>query len=296
MMQTLILPDELPTWVPGELTVASPESGWNGVSVRGYRYAGSDVGIPPMRDYMIVAYRRGVTTMDRQIERHWKHESLGPGDVSLLTRAAESHWHWPADIEVVHIYLTAGALSTVCSDVYERDVARVDLHDVLKADDPSIHRTAMMIAAEAASGGLGGQLYVDALSCQLAIQIMRRHADVSSPDLGTSGHLTARQLRAVVDFVEAHLDEQLSLGDLARTVSLSQYHFARKFREATGCTPHDFVMRRRVERARRLLRNTVLPISEIASSCGFADQSHLTRVFRRRAGATPRAVRIDGQD
>jgi AraC family transcriptional regulator len=73
-----------------------------------------------------------------------------------------------------------------------------------------------------------------------------------------------------------------------------EYHFARKFRETICCSPHDFFTARRIERAQRLLTN-MLPISEIASSCGFADQSHLTRVFRRRVGATPRGIRIEGQ-
>ena len=291
--QTLIVPDELPTWVPGRLTVASRGPGWNGVSVRGYRYAESDVGVPPMRDYMVVAYRRGATSMHRCLGGSWKHESLGPGDVSLLTRAAESTWRWPENIEVVHVYLTAHALSSVCADVYERDIERVELRDVLKAEDPAIYRTAMMIAAEAAGGGLGGRLYVEALSCQLAIQILRRHADVHFPDLRTNGRLTAQQVRTVSEFVQAHLHDKISLGDLAGTLSMSQYHFARQFREATGCSPHEFVIRRRLERAEHLLRTTTLSVCDIASLCGFTDQSHLTKVFRQRLESTPAAYRLD---
>jgi AraC family transcriptional regulator len=94
------------------------------------------------------------------------------------------------------------------------------------------------------------------------------------------------------DVIDADLDEQLSLAELAHTVSLSQYHFARHLREATGTTPHRFVTDRRVERAERLLTSSTLPISLVASACGFSDQSHLTRVFQPRFGATPRAVRL----
>ena len=155
MTDQLIRPAELPRWVPGTQTLASPESGWDGMSVRGYRYTESDVGVPPMRDYLIVAYTHGVTRMDREVEGRWKHEDLGPGDASLLTRAAQSHWHWPEDIEVVHVYLTAGRLAEICADVYERDVASVELRDVLKAADPDLHRTAMLIADEARQGGIG---------------------------------------------------------------------------------------------------------------------------------------------
>jgi AraC family transcriptional regulator len=266
--EKLIRPDELPQWVPGALTVTTPESGWDGVSVRGYRYTESDVGVPPMRDYLIVAYRHGITRMDREIHGGWKHEDLGPGDVSLLTRAAESHWHWPEDIEVVHVYLTGDRLAQICADVYGRDVASVELRDVLKAADPDLYRTAMLIADEAKQGGLGGRCYVDALTCQLAIQILRRHADATFPELPIGGRLSAREIRTVTEFIDAHLDEQLSLAELAQTVSLSQYHFARCFREATGTTPHRFVTERRVERAERLLTSSALPISVVANACG----------------------------
>jgi AraC family transcriptional regulator len=290
--EKLIRPDELPQWVPGALTVATPESGWDGVSVRGYRYAESDVGVPPMRDYLVVAYAHGVTRMDREIQGRWKHEDLGPGDVSLLTRAAESSWYWPEDIEVVHVYLTGDRLAQICADVYGRDVASVELRDVLKAADPALHHTAMLIADEAKHSGVGGRCYVDALTCQLAIQILRRHADATFPELATGGRLTAREIRTVTEFVDAHIDEQLTLAALAQTVSLSQYHFARRFREATGTSPHRFVTERRVERAERLLTSSTLPISIVANLCGFADQSHLTRVFQQRFGTTPRAVRL----
>ena len=153
MAGDLIVPDQLPRWVPGRLTVHSPEAGWDGMSVRGYRYAGSDVEVPPMRDYLIVAYRRGQTSMRRRIDSAWIHEMLGPGDVSLLTRAAESHWMWPEDIEVVHVYLTHDEIADICRQIYERDVTDVELHNVVKADDLAIHRTAMLIANEAAQGG-----------------------------------------------------------------------------------------------------------------------------------------------
>ena len=171
-------------------------------------------------------------------------------------------------------------------------MASIELRDVLKAADPDLHRTVMLIADEAKQGGLGGRCYVDALTCQLAIQILRRHADATFPELPIGGRLSAREIRTVTEFIDAHLDEQLSLAHLAQTVSLSQYHFARRFREATGTTPHRFVTERRVERAERLLTSSTLPISVVANACGFSDQSHLTRVFQQWFGATPRAVRL----
>ncbi len=295
MADGLIVPDQLPKWVPGHLTVHSPDMGWDGVSVRGYRYAGSDVEVPPLRDYLIVAYRRGQTPMRRRVDGEWIHETLGPGDVSLLTRAAESHWVWPADIEVVHVYLTQDELAHTCRQMYERDVQDVELHDVVKADDPAIHRTAMLIAHEAAQGAAGSRLMVDSLSCQLSVHILRRHANALFRERPGVNGLSFGQERTVRDYVDQHLQESIALEDLARTVGLSRYHFARRFRQSTGTTPHEFVLRQRVERAKTLLHRTNTPLLDIACSCGFADQSHMTREFRQRVGVTPGRYRASSR-
>jgi AraC family transcriptional regulator len=287
MAQQLIAPDQLPAWVPGRLTVHNPDVGWDGLSVRGYRYGPSDVVVPPLRDYTIVAYRRGATPMRRCVSASWTAEDLRPGDVSLLTRAAESHWVWPGDIEVVHVYLTQDELAATCRQVYERDVEDVELHDTVKAEDPAIHRTVMQIAQEAAQGAAGSKLMVDALSCQLAVQLLRRHAHVLFRESGGSDGLTFAQDRAVRDHVQEHLAETISLDDLAAVAGLSRFAFVRRFRATTGTTAHAFVLQQRVERARTLLERTGTPLPEIAASCGFADQPHLTREFKKRIGVPP---------
>lgn len=291
MTQVLITPDELPAWVPGRLTIASPDDGWDGVAVRGYHYEDSDVAVPPMRDYVVVAYRQGATSMHRRLDSAWSHERLGPGDVSLLTRAADSHWTWSSPIDVVHVYLTHDQLASTCRQMYEREVADVELHDTIKADDPEIHRTAMAIAHEAAQGGPGASLLVDALTCQLSVTILRRHANVLFREPGGAGPMTFRQEHAVREYVHAHLHRRLSLDELADAAGLSKFHFARCFRGSTGTTPHEFVLRCRVDRARLMVERTRTPLREVATTCGFSDQSHMNRQFRRRLGATPGQMR-----
>lgn len=292
MTELLIRPDELPAWVPGELTVRSPAQGWTGVAVRGYRYGASDVAVPPLRDHVVVAYRRGSTAMRRSVEGRWTGDVLGPGDVSLLTRAVASRWVWPGDIEVVHVYLAADELAATCRDVYDRDVAEVSLRDELRADDPAIHRIAMLIAREAACGGAGSRLLVDALACQLSVHLLRGHADPVFAE--PAGGLTSVQERAVRDYVETHLHERIGLDDLAAVSGLPRSRFVRRWGRSTGTSPHDFVLGRRVERAKMLLARTGTPLPDVACRCGFADQSHLTRVFRQRVGVTPGRFRAAG--
>ncbi|MBA3524837.1 MAG: hypothetical protein H0T85_09865 [Geodermatophilaceae bacterium] len=180
MALNLIAPEQLPAWVPGQLTAQSPREGWDGISVRGYRYRGSDVQVPSMRDYMVVVYRRGSTSMRRKIDGAWATEEVRPGDVSLLTRAEESRWVWPDTIEVLHVYLTQDELAETCRQMYDREVRDVHLRNEVKTDDPAIHRTALLIADEALHGGVGSALLVQSLACQLSVHILRRHAESCS--------------------------------------------------------------------------------------------------------------------
>src|SRR5271165_7195690 len=134
-MSDLITPDELPRWVPGELTMDSAPLGWDGLRVRGYRYTALDVPTPGLQDYLVVAYQDGATPMNGCCTGDWRRELVAPGSVSLLTQAAQSHWRWDGDIAVTHLYLSPLAVKEVAAQVYERHVRDVELHDVLRADD-----------------------------------------------------------------------------------------------------------------------------------------------------------------
>jgi AraC family transcriptional regulator len=291
-MMEPIRPEDLPRWVPGKILLASDTSRFKDVSLRAYAYRPSDVFIPPLRDYGLVLYRQGPTSMDRRIDGPWSRESLVPGNVSLLTRVEPSQWHWTCDIEVTHLYLTRDVLARVSADVFDRDIADVRLMDVLKADDEVLRTGIAAMAEEVRTSNLGGQLFVDALATQVCIQLLRHHALVTFREKPVAGAgLSALQARIVSRYIEEHLDQQLRLVDLAGAARISVNHFLRQFKRRFGCAPHVYVIQRRIARAQRLLEKTPLSIKEVAASTGFADQSHMTRAFQRYLRTTPRAYR-----
>jgi AraC family transcriptional regulator len=104
--------------------------------------------------------------------------------------------------------------------------------------------------------------------------------------------LPAAKLDQVVNFIEARLGDGLKLHELAATVRMSQFHFARKFRLSTGQSPHAYLTLRRMERARHLLRETGMPLAQVAREVGYQTQAHFTGVFRRYVGLTPRTFRL----
>ena len=289
-MAELIAPEEVPRWVPGDLTGDSASLGWEGIRLRGYRYAALDVSVPTLRDYVIVVYQ-SMTSINRRCTGDWRHEQIAPGSVSLLTRAVQSDWRWSGEIEVTHVYLSPVAVKDVAAQIYDRSVDEVELLDVLKADDPVLSGIACLLAQESREGGLGGRLYVDSLKNQVCVHLLRRYANVAFRELSSNGGLSRAQCRLVTQYVDENLDGSILLADLAGVAKLSVFHFMRKFRAEFGCPPHAYVMLRRIELAKRRLARRDVPLKVVAASCGFSDQSHMTRLFRRILGTTPAEYR-----
>ncbi|MDP9899190.1 helix-turn-helix domain-containing protein [Variovorax ginsengisoli] len=284
-------PEELPRWVPGELLCSSDGLGWKDVGLRGYRYEGLDVEVPALTHFMIVSYLRGSTLVDRRFEGRWTRTTCHPGDVSLLTRSQLSHWHWTEPIEVTHVYLPDGLATRVAADVLDRPIADVRLHDVLRQHDPVVSGIVAAIAREAGDTAIGGAVYVDALSTQLSVHLLRHYASVDFVDHSSTGQFAPALRRRIVDYIEGHLEQSLTLNELAMVANMGVWTFAKHFRMSFLATPHHYIIDRRLDRARALLGQGSLPIKAVASVCGFADQAHLTRVMRARLGCTPAAFR-----
>lgn len=288
---TLVTPEQIPQWIPGHLTRDSSPLAWEGLTLKGYRYSDLDVTIPKMRDFMIVVYRGGRAEMGRRSGGPWQSERVEPGIVSILTRAEQSQWRWSEPIDVSHLYLSQTALAQVAGEVFERDIEDVEMSDLLRSEDPVL--TAMMatLEQELHEGGLGGHLYVEALKNQLCIHVLRRYAKIRFREYRSYGRLSPAQCRLLNRYMEEHIDQNISLATLAGVVQLNVFSFIRKFQAEFGCPPHAYVMRQRIEHAKRLLARQDVPLKVVAASSGFSDQSHMTRWFRRALNVTPSGYR-----
>jgi AraC family transcriptional regulator len=174
-------------------------------------------------------------------------------------------------------------------DSFAREMARggvVHLEPRAGLDDPLVSQIVLTIANEMEDGVLDGIL-AEALNTALAAQIMRQLIDPSAISLVPGNGLSHERLQRVCDYIEAHLDARLSLTDLAGVACLSPFHFSRSFKQALGVGPQRYMMQRRIEHAKALMRRTKQSLALIAQEAGFADQSHLTAAFRREMGVTP---------
>lgn len=154
--------------------------------------------------------------------------------------------------------------------------------------DSGLEQIAWALKSELEAGEPSGPIFMEGLTLALCGRLMARFGAPAAPGSGRTGPaLSARRLRRIKDYIEANLDQALSLASIAEAAGSSPSHFKVLFRRATGIPLHQYVIRRRVERARELLQSTELPITVVALEVGFAHQSHLARWTRRLLGASP---------
>jgi AraC family transcriptional regulator len=179
-------------------------------------------------------------------------------------------------------------VARVASEVFGLDPARLTIPPLDGQDLPQLRAAMTAVDAELATGGAGGRLAAESLANVVTVHLLRQVLAPRPLERSRDGTLPRGRLRAVVEYIEEYLDASPTLGELAAVARLSVYHFARQFRAATGLAPHQYVILRRVERAKQLLQaETDLSLAEVAAQAGFCDQSQFSRHFKRLVGVTP---------
>ena len=158
-----------------------------------------------------------------------------------------------------------------------------------RSQDKHLQVLLQALLIEAEMGGPNGRLYADTLTTALAVHFVNHYSLESPVDFPRLQTIERQRLGRVVDYIESHLTEDVSLADLALEAGLSKFHFSRLFKDALGLTPHKYVLKRRIEKATYLLKQGDLAIAQVAHLFGFTDQSHFTRVFKQMKGVTPKS-------
>lgn len=160
------------------------------------------------------------------------------------------------------------------------------------AFDPFIRALTMGLLGQLLAGSEPSAAYLEPLGAVLSVHLARHYGAAAAEANGAPCGLPPHRLMHVQAFVRGHVSEELHVERLAAEAHMSQYHFARMFKQATGQSPHLYVVMQRVSHAKALLQETELPLLEVAEQSGFRTQGHFTGVFRRYTGTTPRTFRL----
>jgi AraC family transcriptional regulator len=175
-------------------------------------------------------------------------------------------------------------------------IARPTISPRLFFFDQAVWDTTLKLKAEVGNSDPGSRQYVEALSLVLVHELARLERAKTGAAKLLRGGLPAWQQKRVIEFIEEHLAEDISLANLAELVDLSLYHFARVFKQSFGVPPHQYHMARRIDRATNLLQRSVLPVTQIGIQIGFRESSSFTRAYRKFTGVAPSAYRQHRRD
>jgi AraC family transcriptional regulator len=208
------------------------------------------------------------------------------GDLALCDR---HQGEWVGLMNVAHLQL--GISDAALMAAADESNLEIELHPRRKFADSRLGALVTAVHAEMLAGFPSGRLFLDSIEQAMAIALVSGQAVRSRPVRIARGGLGSSRLRRVTDLVHARLDDELGLDELAQSVGLSTAHFARMFRRSTGETPHQFVLRNRLERAKAMLRAPNARVLAVAVACGFKTQQHFAQVFRNVYGVSPTAYR-----
>lgn len=208
-----------------------------------------------------------------------------PDKLCIMPAGHESNWVVNGAVRLAHLYVSEEQFALGCIRLLDREPREMQLQEATFLDDPlQARRFRQLVAMDWDEPGerllassLAHEIIDHAVLCQAGL----RHG------LRLKGGLAPHQRRQLVDYIEAHLEQPITLGELALRCNLSEYHFARMFRASFGLPPHQYLLARRLHRACGLLRLGPLPLGEVALLCGFASASHFSNRFRQALGATP---------
>lgn len=208
------------------------------------------------------------------------------GDLGLCPRHEET-WMRTKDLRVLRLSISDHALTAAC----DGSNGEVELRPQLKFLDARLGALVAVAHAEMALGFSSGPLFLDSIEQALAVALIDRYAVRHRSVRKYRGGLGPARLRRIAELVDAKADGELTLEEMAQSVELSAAHFARVFRRSTGESPHQFVLRHRINRAKAMLRAATARVLDVAVACGFKSQQHFARAFRRMCGASPTEYR-----
>jgi AraC family transcriptional regulator len=205
----------------------------------------------------------------------------------ILSRRHVEEWVRVSDISLLTLSVSDAALNAACEGVG----GEVELRSTPHLVDARVGALVAAVNAERMAGFQSGRLFLDSLEQALAVALVNNHGVTCRSLPIQRGGLSPARLRRVVELVHARIDSELTLADMAEAAKLSAARFSRMFRQSTGETPHGFVLRLRVEHAKRMLREPEARVLDVALACGFKTQQHFARVFRAVCGASPTEYR-----
>jgi AraC family transcriptional regulator len=215
------------------------------------------------------------------------------GSVCVLPAGLEHKASVEGTSEHLALYVDPALICRVAAD--SRLTGNFEILESYTRQDALLSNVGLALLAELDSHGWSGRLYAESLANVLAVHLLRYYTNEETTVARFHGGLSGAKLRQVTEFIAVNYANEIKLTELAHVAGMSDFHFAREFKRSTGTTPHQYLIKFRIERAKALLSEHELPLAEVGLRSGFSHQSHFTRLFRKITGTTPQLYRLGKQ-
>jgi AraC family transcriptional regulator len=212
-------------------------------------------------------------------------------DAGLMGLCPPQSEYWIGTCDMTHVIMTISDEALIAAS--DSAGNRIELRLERELVDPRLRALATAVDVERTAGFPSGRLFLDSIEQALARALVVGYAVRDYSVRVYRGGLSPAKLRKIEELVQEKMEEDISLEEMARTVGLSAAHFSQVFRNTTGQTPHQCLLRYRVQRAKEMLRSAEMRVLDVAIACGFKTQQHFARVFRQVCGASPKEYRYD---
>jgi AraC family transcriptional regulator len=279
---------------PGNHLISHSENaGWRSLYAAIFEEAPLDATESPIGHPSFIYHLSRPTTVSRRIVGERTERALiGPRRFCLTPGESTTSWAHHGHPEILQVYLRRSVFQNVTEEIYGIDGAACGVVPRFAITDPLLEQLAMAIISALRDGTSEDRLYIETMAQMIAVHVARKHSTRSRPQrVVAPDGLSQRRLRRLLEYIETHLGDDLSLEAMGAEIGLSAYYLSRVFKGALGQSPHRYVLGRRIERAKDLLRDTATPIADVALAAGFSSQSHLSNRFRRIVGVSPAAYR-----
>jgi AraC family transcriptional regulator len=274
---------------PTDPTLSSAGSPWQGALLERHEHGPYASGIHVHPSHFLSLHLSGPAPVLWRSNGKSGSVTLEPGSITVLSRGTEDAVSFLRPMKRLLLTLDPAVLGRALPD---GGAAReFDLVERWGIRDPQIEHVMRALEADLEAGLPTGRLFGESLLGALAVHLSNLYGASPSGGAETGNGLPKSRLNRVFDFVEANLHQQLTLAALAETVEMSPHYFSALFKRSTTFSPHQYVLRRRIERARNLLHDPAISVFEAGIRSGFSEASHFARIFRRIVGVTPTEYR-----
>lgn len=281
-----------------EMDHASPvvlrrEASWDGIKLAHYRFRAGELPEHRHREHLVTIALGEGCGGEVRMASGFRTRGQTKGSVCVIPSGQPFAATLEGASEHLAIYLEPSVILRAACD--SRTPGVVEVVEACSPGDPVISSVGLALMGELESAAPGGRLYADSLANVLAVHLLRHYTASGLSAQRFTGGLSGQRLRRVSAFIADNYESDLSIAELAGVAGISAFHFAREFKRATGTTPHQYLIKFRVERAKALLTESELPLVEVSARSGFSHQSHFTRLFHRLTGMTPQSYRLTFQ-